>query len=410
MAPLTRRGEKDYDQKLAEIYGAAVIISSSSESEFNSDSNSDSSLSEGPISLRRKRRRSVSYAPRDYHKTSKHSNTSKTHKSSETHSLDNNRRNTSRSKSPAKRRRIVQKTSERGSKQTGLTRDSDKTVSKTTPTENTLSTNEPIQARYRALTSHRRSKARPIIEDLDEIEDNDVLITGHSSLSPRQEGLQSKGKTAPAVAPTPSSNTSPKPTSVSSSITPSVPPSIPHPNRLTVQSHFQSVRSGHPPVTDPQSSPASVSRHHNPRAQPATNNNSSAPTSDALTEISHDDYENQPRNRNTTSETSSRRSNAYSRASGSSFSESQRDRRIDAGTMATRTRGTAKKILMNEATGEPIRVFIAYRTRKRLALANQVKKLTDKDLLSKPRHDSLNLAERDYVGKLASLPLLNSFV
>jgi hypothetical protein len=115
---------------------------------------------------------------------------------------------------------------------------------------------------------------------------------------------------------------------------------------------------------------------------------------DDLTEITHNIYEDQP----------ARQLRPVAKEDSSAY-----DRRIDAGTMATRTRATSKRILMDESTGEPLRVFITYQTKDRLKYALLVKQLTNKDLLTQPRSDSLNLAESDYVTKLSILPLLNTF-
>lgn len=119
---------------------------------------------------------------------------------------------------------------------------------------------------------------------------------------------------------------------------------------------------------------------------------------DDLAEISHNDYEHQP-----TQVSVRQQPHHYLR-------ESLPLRKIDAGSMATRTRGIAKKFLIDEVTGETIRVFVTYRTPNRLDIATLVKKYSDKDLLSKPRADSLNLTDPDYVEKLAILPILNDFM
>lgn len=165
-----------------------------------------------------------------------------------------------------------------------------------------------------------------------------------------------------------------------------------------------------PTSSEPARAATSTSNNHRPRksTSPSTRSVARARRSvsrdvpvvvrtepvDDLTEITHNIYEDQP----------ARQLQPVPKEDSSAY-----DRRIYAGTMATRTRATSKRILMDESTGEPLRVFITYQTKDRLKYALLVKQLTNKDLLTQPRSDSLNLAESDYVTKLSILPLLNTF-
>lgn len=385
---------------LADLYGSVVIISSDEESEPASDP--DDFQTPEPISVRRQHvKRSTSQIPRP--KTRGSVKQSSNPLQSDNHDSPGHRpkRRSLRSTSPQKRQkpgndseslsRTSKPTTSRGKSSTPVlssVRESARAQSidgESSAAKSERSTS--VQKKSLPLPSnstHRRANYRIINNSESELEEDDALIVNPASNEKSQSPPVSEEHHQPSPEPT-----SVRPITKTRASKPAeVAPLPPLVDRGSADS-----LSKNPPNMQERPLPSSPDHTDVParRREPRINVN------DDITEISHNDYEEQPVNDRSVRMVEQNSSSAVSR------------RRIDAGTMATRTRGIGKKLLVNEKTGEVIRVFITYKTPNRLELATLVKKYSDKDLLSKPRQDSLNLTDPDYVSKLSILPVLNDF-
>lgn len=416
MPPVTRRTEREYEAQLAEIYGPPIVISSS-------ESESDDSLKDGFISQRRKRRKS----------TRQFANSSRPHKKKPAMTK------------PAPTVTTTDHTSANTSIEStrSISTKAHKPVTTVLKFPNVLRTSKQSPPRpNRSSTRSNRSSATPrsssTIPDnvgLSEILEQEKLaqenLPQEKSAQENlvQENLPQEKSAEESEQPRrfrrvveSDSNSDKNYKEDDDEDGAPYRPSRrrPHSNRATTRKRTISPRSR----TSRHSSrnKSTTSSSHNDTTEPIVNNSrpNKSPTpsthytsdeqrsvsqdapvvlqtvrnTDDLTEITHTAYEDQP----------SRPLRPVAKEKSSAY-----DRRINAGSMATRTRATAKRILLDESTGEPLRVFVTYQTKNRLKYALLVKQLTNKDLLTQPRSDSLNLAESDYVNKLAILPLLNTF-
>lgn len=406
MAPSRQRRGASQDDDLVNLNEAVVVISSSSESEADSD---ESRLDAVPISLRQRlRRRSTSYTPSEDRK--RRVQPSKllsidSEEGLEARAKRKNTRSTSPNNNNNKKQKIAQTKEEsnlltntpetiEGMLQNALMSD----LSRPSPKSTNKQTASPAS---NVKTISDEKKSRPSLGKTSESAEN-VQLAASRRQSKRIEDSEEELGDADDASPKPmqSSNISNiDPSKVSSSTPPLQSPS--HVSTAPSQARLNS-RTSTP-------SNISVASRHTSRETLRETRSSQPPPStgatpaqsrndDDLAEITYNDYEHQP------SQVSVRQLPNHN------LRESLPRRKIDAGSMATRTRGIAKKFLINEATGETIRVFVTYRTPNRLDIATLVKKYSDKDLLSKPRADSLNLTDPDYVEKLAILPILNDFV